>query len=109
MHPRHAGRRLLRPVTERLDALTGRIDALASRQDAVIDTLAVRDDHWERRLAERTAALEARLDALVAEVAALTPEVRALREAQAEGVAYLGRRLQDAEAPDGAPRPPVDA
>ncbi|MFA9269595.1 MAG: hypothetical protein ACEQSX_02385 [Baekduiaceae bacterium] len=109
MHPRSAAQRLLRPVIARLDTIgrdlgdaRGAVRDLADQQAALTQTLAERDAHWEQRLTERTAELEARLDALVAEVGALTPEVHALRAAQAEGVAYLGRRLQDAE-------PPADA
>lgn len=98
---------MLRPVVERLDALARSLETLTTSNAALTETLATRDAHWEQRLGERTSQLEARLDALVAEVERLTPEVRALRAAQAEGVAYLGRRLEP-----GAPAqtaPPVDA
>lgn len=126
MDPRLAGRRLLRPLTARLDGLARRLGALEDaeresraeltalrdRHAALLQTLEARDAHWETRVAAATAQVAASVDALTAELQAadlerLRHEVQALRVAQAEGVAYLGRRMQRSGAePD---RPPIDA
>lgn len=126
MNPRQAGRRLLRPLTVRLDGLArglgaleggqrethDELNALRVRHAALVHTLEARDAHWETRLADAAAQLTGRIDALTAEVHAaeldrLRREVEALRAAQAEGVAYLGRQMRG----DGAAhaRPPLDA
>lgn len=126
MDPRLAGRRLLRPLTARLDGLARRLRALEDaeretraelaalrdRHAALLRTLEARDAHWETRVTAATAQLAAGVDRLTAELQTadleqLRREVRGLRASHAEGVAYLGRQMQRGDAaPD---RPPADA
>lgn len=82
MDPRRAGRRLLRPLTARLDGLARRLGALEDaeresraeltalrdRHAALLQTLEARDAHWETRVADATAQVAASVDALTAEL-----------------------------------------
>lgn len=106
MPARTVAQRALRPITARLDGLARRLDALATaragdaaalaellaRQTALVETLRARDGHFERRTDDIAARLDARLETVGAELDALRQELAALRAAQADGLAYLGRR-----------------
>lgn len=115
MPARTAARQLLRPLVTRLDELARRLDALVAArghdaaqltdiragQAALVETLRARDAHWERRVLDLAAQVEAQTAAIHAELDGLRAELERLRGEHVEGLAYVARRATASAAGDG--------